>query len=633
MKKILSITLTLLLLANFFSNAVSVLAKEDVSENFGYTITNGEVSIYEIHKGGDVKIPQKIEGYPVTSIDTEPDINPTITSLIIPEGVKDISVSAFENCNELSQITLPDSLESIGTQAFMGTAYYNDDANWENGVLYIGKHLIEAKTSLSGEYKIKEGTLTIAGRAFERCKELNGITIPESVKGIGTFVFADCIKLEGLTISKDNKYFSAKDGIVYNKNQTQLIFASPNIKGNITLPKSLTSIREGAFQYCNFVKSVTLPDGIKEIGDRAFYACDALEKINIPDSVNKIGDSIIYHTPYYKEQSNWENHLLYVGKHLVDSDSSGDFKGTCTIKEGTLTIADETFCYRDKLKKVYIPDSVIYLGEDAFWNCQRLTSVRLSKNIKVIGNNTFFECYKLKSINLPEKLERIEANAFYECSSLDTLYIPNSVNYIGTGAFYKCRLVKELNIPKGIKSIEANTFNGCSSIKKITVPNGVTAIGNYAFENCTSLKEITLPNSLKKIGKYAFENATKISKVVYKGTKAERKKISIQKNNSKLTEATWTYRPEKVTSVKKDTSSKNNIASKDELTEEVSSSEKITTNTDTQNESQNTHSAPIESAKEEKQNNTWLIWLFIAVIVVGAGCGFAIFRLITKNKG
>ncbi len=86
----------------------------------------------------------------------------SLESITLPDSVIYIGDSAFENCSSLESITLPDDVKYIGDSAFSSTAYYNNESNWENDVLYIGKHLIKAKTSLSGAYEIKNSTLTIA---------------------------------------------------------------------------------------------------------------------------------------------------------------------------------------------------------------------------------------------------------------------------------------------------------------------------------------------------------------------------------------------------------------------------------------------------------------------------------------
>src|SRR5699024_6163441 len=94
------------------------------------------------------------------------------TSITIPDSVTSIGRSAFSGCSRLANITIPDSVTSIGDAVFQDTAYYNDVNNWENEVLYIGNHLIQARTTLSGTYSIRNGTKTIANDAFQNCSNL-----------------------------------------------------------------------------------------------------------------------------------------------------------------------------------------------------------------------------------------------------------------------------------------------------------------------------------------------------------------------------------------------------------------------------------------------------------------------------
>ncbi len=628
MKKSLSIILVSILFLTFiFSNCFFAYAKEDVSKQYEYSISNGEVRIFQFHLSGDVKIPAKINGYPVTAIDTDTTQPQGITSITIPEGVKEIAFFSFEGCENLSEISLPDSLEIIGTDAFKGTAYYNDKSNWKNGLLYIGKHLIAAKGSLSGEYEIKKGTITIADNAFSNCTNLTSLSIPKSVKNIGEHLFTNCAQLENISVAKENKYLSAKNGIIYNKNKTEILIASGGITGTVSLPKTVKSIRDGAFQNCDSITKVTLPDGIEKIGNRAFYSCDSLEKINLPDSIKEVGDSIIYATKYYQTQDNWDGYLLYVGKHLVDSDHENT-KGTCTVKDGTLTIADDAFAYRDKLKKIKIPNSVIYLGKRAFLGCHRLTSIKLSKNITAIGSATFFECSNLESIDLPDGLKQIGSSAFYECRALKEINIPKSVTYIGSSAFAECQKIESFILPKGITKIANGTFDGCQAIKKIIIPKNVTEIGKNAFNNCYSLKEITLPNSLKKVGEYAFETCTKLTTIRYKGTKAEHKKISIADNNYNLTTVPWKYEPEKESTSKKETVSKKPVIQAS--SQEVQSNESLISSEETVSSPQSSDKTATTPKTEQKSG--WIIWLFIGAIVVGIAGGFTAYLLLNKKS-
>ncbi len=292
MKKVLSVLLTLAMIFSLIPMGTFTLTANALTEAYyTYTVSSGKATITDVDTSisGDVIIPSTLGGYTVTSIDRSAfEGCLSITSIAVPDGVTTISEYAFFDCQAMTSITLPDSITSIGNYAFLDTGYYLNEDNWEDNVLYIGKHLIKANSSIIGDCIVKDGTLTIADYAFAFREELTGIVISNSVKNIGECAFGGCAALESITVDSGNTVFHSAGNCIIDTENKVLVAGCKN--SVIPTDNSVTSIGDYAF-YGNYeITSITIPDNITSIGWCSFAECGGLTEITIPGSITSIGE-------------------------------------------------------------------------------------------------------------------------------------------------------------------------------------------------------------------------------------------------------------------------------------------------------------------------------------------------------
>ena len=315
-----------------------------------------------------------------------------IKKVIINYGITSISENAFKHCTALKDITIPNSVTSIG-----GSAFYN----------------CTSLTSIT----IPNNVTSIGDMAFYKCESLISIIIPNNVISIGEGAFIRCSLLSNIDVSIDNSNYSSKDGVLFNKDRTELIYyPAGKSSSSYTIPNSVTSIGDRAFYKCESLTSITIPDSVTSIGNYVFCYCTNLESITIPNSVTFIGNS------------------------AFDS---------CT-----------------SLTSVTIPDSVTSIGSGAFSDCESLTEILIPNSVKYIGGGTFWGT-SLKNIVLPNGVTSIEEHIFDACDSLVAITIPNGVTSIGKCAFENCTSLKTITIPNSVTSIDTDAFFYCTSLEDV----------------------------------------------------------------------------------------------------------------------------------------------------------------------
>lgn len=246
----------------------------------------------------------------------------------IPEGVKSINERAFFRA-DISSIHIPESVTSIGYQAFEGC-----------------KNLKSVN--------LPEGLTLIDNSTFEQCSELSDIKIPKSVNIIGDEAFLGCSKLaapslpNGLTVIGNGAFVLCN-------------FTS------IDIPDSVTSIGEGAFRSCPELESIKLPDGVTEIKKCTFERCPKLTQIDIPDSVTIIESGAFLQCTSLKS--------IRLPKSLT--------------KIGNAAIGQGAFCECTSLESIVIPEGVTEIGHKTFYDCTSLAQIDLPSSLTKVGESAF----------------------------------------------------------------------------------------------------------------------------------------------------------------------------------------------------------------------------------------------------
>ena len=312
-----------------------------------------------------------------------------LETVTIPKTVKTIDEFAFCNCKKLKAVILSkDSrLKSIGDHAF-------DDCNSltsitiPNGITSIGEWAFRGCNSLTSMV-IPNSVTSIGEAAFYWCSNLTSITIPRSVTSIGEWVFGGCSSLTSITIP-NNVTSIGEAAFYWCSNLT-----------SITIPNSVTSIGDEAFRWCSSLTSITIPNSVTSIGAWAFDNCESLTSITIPNSVTCIA------VCSFQDCSNLASIRIPNSVTCIGDSAFRECRSltNITIPNSVTSIGDEAFSWCSSLTSITIPNSVTSIGHGAFSWCMSITSITIPNSITIIGDEAFCDCYSLKNIRFDGTME------------------------------------------------------------------------------------------------------------------------------------------------------------------------------------------------------------------------------------
>lgn len=419
--------------------------------NFSAVAPSGQTLYYNIINGNvQVTHPNSTPGYPYNGYN-QPSGNLTIPQSVNIGGttysVVSIDDDAFNSCNGLTSIIIPNTVTAIGDWAFA------DCSNI---------------TSIS----IGTAVTTIGDYCFRNCNSLTSINLPNQLSNIGDAAFLGCTNLVSLSI-----------------------------------PNSVCAIGSWAFYNCSSLNSINIPSSISIINNYTFYNCNSLTSLSIGNLVSTIGDHAFDGCGNLSTIS-IGNHVISIGNYAFYGCGS---LSSISIPNSVVSIGDYAFsgCYNST--NVTIGESVSTIGESAFLGCTGLSRTNYNGSIAQWCNISFGGSYNINYYSNNYSNPLIYSHQLYINDTLISyLFIPDSVTTIKPYAFLGCNSITYVSINNTVTTIKSRAFAYCNGLTTVSIGDSVTIIEDRAFMGCSNLHTVNFhPPIAPTIGELAFhENAS-----------------------------------------------------------------------------------------------------------------------------
>lgn len=279
----------------------------------------------------------------------------------VSEGVQTIGERAFYKCADVTSVTLPSTLKTVGASAF--------DLCKNIANLYIA----DIKAWLDIDFgNVKSNPMAEVKNVYVDGKALKNVTIPEGTEEIKPYAFYNAVTLE-----------------------------------SVQIPSSVKKIGERAFSGCVGLALLNLPQGVSVIGESAFAYCSELREVGLPSSLTEIGISAFYGTVKLEEVAIYD----------LESYLKINFTGS----SGLLTNgAGLYYSYGEKITVLEVPDGIERINDYAFEGAA-FREVKIPEGVESIGRRSFAVCSMLSKVTLPGSIKTIGDMSFYDCRTLSTI--------------------------------------------------------------------------------------------------------------------------------------------------------------------------------------------------------------------
>lgn len=474
---------------------------------------------------GSVTIPQEITvdgvSYPVTAL----------------------ADRAFAEQRQLTQIWLPNSIQTIGSRAFYNCDHLAAACSYETSGGDTTARLFALPSSLT----------TLEMSTFFGCTRLVSVIIPAGVTQIGACAFSYCYSLgQNVTDASGNTYGVWFDPDSRLETIQQEAFSNCILLENISLPESLRTIELKAFYRCAGQRSdgtatglstLVLPDGLQTLEEEVFFQCVNLRTVSLPQTLRSIGskaffscvglESVLFRGEGLTSLGNMAFGYCHSLKNVTVQGKDGNtlpatlgvlpkwaFSNCLALEdfvlpEGLHTIQDYAFT-DSGVTGVTFPASLSRIGLLAFEGCDRLTQLHWAQRPEDqplrMDEKAFASCQGLVSVTLPPLSENSGTDIFYDCDQLTSVTLADGVQRIPPAAFRDCDRLSQVTLSSTLKIIGFQAFYSCPALTQITLPQGLTDIGALAF-NRTGLTQVTLPASVETVALDPFGNNRALSAI------------------------------------------------------------------------------------------------------------------------